>query len=233
MSFLQAQKEASNTYNLKAISLTSRTTTCSAWTIQRNEPLYKRQPEAIMMAAKNLRIGLLASLLMLGAGTVDGAYAGFLNKGNPPPKQEDSPPVPETPESQAAGQRVDRAKTNLDQARKQLDAAKAVLKAADAEFRAAKADQEALALRTQAQRLADSSGLTGVPMDRVQSLPPVPKGTNVAATPGVTPADVKPGTPTEERIDPVTDNPGAQELDNSLQSAAPVPMATPLRPSAQ
>jgi len=182
------------------------------------------------MAAKNLSVGLLASLMLLWGGTVDGAYAGFLGKGNPPAKQEESPPVPDTPESQAAAQRVERSKTNLDQARKQLDAAKAVLKAADAEFRAAKADQEALALRTQAQRLADSSGLTGVPMDRVQSLPPVPKGTNVVVSP--TPADLKGAAAPEERIDAASENAAGQELDNSSQTA-PVPASTPLRPSAQ
>jgi multidrug efflux pump subunit AcrA (membrane-fusion protein) len=183
-----------------------------------------------MKAVNNLKIGLIASLFLVCGGTVDGAFAGFLGgKPSQPQKQEDSPAIPETPESQAAATRVDRSKTNLDQARKQLDAAKAVLKAADAEFRAARADQEALALRTQAQRLADSSGLTGVPMDRVQSLPPVPKGTNL----GPTPADLKSPLPQtgEDRIDPATDNPVGQDMD--ANQSAPAPTSAPLRPSAQ
>jgi hypothetical protein len=178
----------------------------------------------IMMAVNNLKIGFIASLILLSGGTVNGAYAGFLGGKAPAQKQEVAPPVPDTPESQAAGQRVERSKTNLDQARKQLEAAKAVLKAADAEFRAARADQDALALRTQAQRLADSSGLTGVPMDRVQSIPPVPKGAIV--TP-----DVKTPVPgAEDRIEPVSDSSLGQDMDTS--QAAPTPTSTPLRPSA-
>jgi hypothetical protein len=65
----------------------------------------------------------------------------------------------DTPELQSAAQRVDGSRTKLDQARQQLSAARAMLKAAEAEFKAAKADQDALALRTQARKLADASGL--------------------------------------------------------------------------
>ncbi len=64
-----------------------------------------------------------------------------------------------TPQIDAAIKRVDTAKTNLDMAHKRLDASKALLKAAEAEFRAAKTDKDALVLTTQAQQLADASGL--------------------------------------------------------------------------
>lgn len=63
------------------------------------------------------------------------------------------------PQLQAAAERVTKARSDLDIARQRLNASKANLKAADAEYKAAKADQTALTLRTQAQKLADSSGL--------------------------------------------------------------------------
>lgn len=63
------------------------------------------------------------------------------------------------PELDSAGQRVEAAKTKLDQARQQLKAARALLKACEAEFNAARADREALALRSEAKKLADASGL--------------------------------------------------------------------------
>ncbi len=64
-----------------------------------------------------------------------------------------------TPQIDAATKRVDTASANLDLARKRLNASKALLKAAEAEFRAAKTDKDALVLTTQAQNLADASGL--------------------------------------------------------------------------
>jgi hypothetical protein len=195
-----------------------------------------------MMAANNIKVGLIASLILLGSVTVDGAYAGFLGRPGPSQKQDEAAPAPDTPEAQAAAQRVERAKSNLDQAHKQLDAARAVLKAADAEFKAARADQDALSLRTQAQRLADSSGLTGVPMDRVQSIPPVPKGTaptsasnvadpkTTAASAGTDPKSAAALSGQEERIDPPSDSSAAQDLDST--SSAPIPNAAPLRTTA-
>jgi len=66
-----------------------------------------------------------------------------------------------SPQLQAAIDRVTKAKADLENARKRLNASKAILKAADAEFKAAKADQQALALRGQAQELADASGMNG------------------------------------------------------------------------
>jgi hypothetical protein len=231
MSFLQVQKRSSDTIIMKHFAFRTKSASGAASKRNRNGALITRlnlRQLQLMKAVNNLKIGLLASSILLFGGTVDGAYAGFLGgKPGTPQKQEDVPPVPETPESQAAGQRVDRSKNNLDQARKQLDAAKAVLKAADAEFRAARADQEALALRTQAQRLADSSGLTGVPMDRVQSLPPVPKGTNIA-TPSADLKSALPQTGSEDRIDAPSDSSVGQEMDAS--QSAPTPTAAPLRP---
>jgi hypothetical protein len=190
-----------------------------------------------MMAANNIKVGLLASLILLGGVTVDGAHAGFLGRPGPSQKQDEAAPAPDTPEAQAAAQRVERAKNNLDQAHKQLDAARAVLKAADAEFRAARADQEALSLRTQAQRLADSSGLTGVPMDRVQSIPPGSKGAQATGVPdpktmaaqsaGADPKSAAAMSGQEERIDPLSDSAPAQDLDSN--ASAPIPSAAPLR----
>jgi hypothetical protein len=193
-----------------------------------------------MMAANNIKVGLVASLILFCGVTVDGAHAGFLGRPGPSQKQDEAAPAPDTPESQAAAQRVERAKNNLDQAHKQLDAARAVLKAADAEYRAARADQEALSLRTQAQRLADSSGLTGVPMDRVQSIPPGSKGAlptglsdpkaTAAASAGTDPKSPAAMSGQEERIDPPADSAAAQDLDTN--SSAPVPSAAPLRTTA-
>jgi hypothetical protein len=158
-----------------------------------------------MKSAKYSKLGLLSTLLVLGCGTMDGAYAGLLG-GNKPatPAQTAVDSDTSSPDAIAASARIDKAKTNLDQAHKQLDAAKAVLKAADAEYRAARADQEALSLRTQAQKLADSSGLQGVPMDRVQG---VQQTSKFLPGPAITPAATTPGSE-PPRIDP-TDTPAA------------------------
>jgi multidrug efflux pump subunit AcrA (membrane-fusion protein) len=167
-----------------------------------------------MKSAKYSKLGLLSALLVLGCGTMDGAHAGLLG-GNKPgsPAQSTTDTDSSSPEALASSARIDKARTNLDQARRQLDAAKAVLKAADAEFRAARADQEALSLRTQAQKLADSSGLQGVPMDRVQG---VQQTSKFLPGPAVTPT---PTTPTgDDRIDP-TETP-ATDPDSTTPSAA-------------
>jgi hypothetical protein len=92
----------------------------------------------------------VSGLLIFGtAGSVNASFF------KPAPEQNQAPVM--TPEIEAASKRVDEAKTRLDQARKKLDAAKAALRAADAEFRAARADREALALRQQANQLADAN----------------------------------------------------------------------------
>ena len=70
-----------------------------------------------------------------------------------------TPQAASSPQIDAAVKRVETAKTNLDLAHKRLDASKALLKAAEAEYRAAKTDKDALVLTTQAQQLADASGL--------------------------------------------------------------------------
>jgi len=182
-----------------------------------------------MMAAKKVKVGLVAGLVLLWSGTGNGAHAGLLRGNSPGPKQEGGQTAPTTPEAQAATARVDRARANLDQARKQLEAAKAVLKAADAEFRAARADSQALSLRTQAQRLADSSGLAGAPMDRVPSLqnspdqaikPASAPDKNIKSASAVVDSQ---GSPTqgigEERIDP-SDNAAGQDM-NGLGAPSP------------
>lgn len=65
-----------------------------------------------------------------------------------------------TPELDRADERVRQADAQLVVARKQLKASQQLLKAAEADLRAAKADRDALALKTQAQNLADEAGMT-------------------------------------------------------------------------
>ncbi len=89
--------------------------------------------------------------------------------------------VPTSPQIEAATRRVDTAKTNLDLAHKRLDAAKSLLKAAEAEYKAAKTDKSALLLSTQAQQLADASGLP-------KNGENVPAPTGAAATTNALPA---------------------------------------------
>jgi hypothetical protein len=93
--------------------------------------------------------------------TTGGAAFAFGFGGTKPAAAQATTAAPATtsPQIEAAAKRVDVAKTNLDLAHKRLDAAKALLKAADAEFKAAKTDKDALVLNTQAQQLADASGL--------------------------------------------------------------------------
>jgi transposase-like protein len=186
-----------------------------------------------MMAAKKVTIGLVAGLVLVWSGSGNGVHAGLLRGNSQAPKQDGGQTPPTTPEAQAATARVDRAKANLDQARKQLEAAKAVLKAADAEFRAARADSQALSLRTQAQRLADSSGLAGSPMDRVPSLQNSPdqafkpasfldktiKPANAGADPQSSSTQGISQGIGEERIDPI-DNAVGQDS-NSLGAPSP------------
>jgi hypothetical protein len=144
-----------------------------------------------MKSARLSKLGLAASLLVFCSGTMNGAQASIFGQPAPPADGE----VENTPEIQAASQRVEQTKVKLDQARKQLDAAKASLKAADAEFRAARADKEALSLRRQAEKLADASRPAG---DASQAPP-----ANISAVGRLTPPDridasniVKPGSVT-------------------------------------
>jgi len=179
-----------------------------------------------MKSAKYSKLGLLSALLVLGCGTMDGAYAGLLGGNKPGSPTQSSPEAYTSPEASAASARIDKAKTNLDQARRQLEAAKAVLKAADAEFRAAKADQEALSLRTQAQQLADTSGLQGVPMDRVQG---VQQTSKFLPGPAVTPAATPPST--DDRIDPTSTATPSTDPDSATPSDAAKSATAPVAPT--
>lgn len=126
-------------------------------------------------------------------------------------------PEVSTPELEAAASRVSQAKTKLDQARKQLTAAKAMLRAAEAEYKAYVADHTALSLRTQAQRLADASGLQSTPATTSE---PVPVST--AAAPPLTPAPVPAGN--MERIRQVDFN---AEPAHTPTAQAPLPSEQP------
>lgn len=91
-----------------------------------------------------------------------------------------------TPELDAADNRVKQSKQDLELAKKQLVAAKAVLKAAEAEYKAAQQEFTALSLRTQADGLAEESGLTQVAGFKklAQALPKIssdekPAGVNI------------------------------------------------------
>ncbi len=79
-----------------------------------------------------------------------------------------------SPQLQAAAQRVEKAKVDLDTAHKRLNASKAVLKAAESELRAAQADQQALSLKTEAQKLADASGMNDTGRAQSPTLFPAP-----------------------------------------------------------
>jgi len=117
-----------------------------------------------------------------------------------------------TPELDEANAKLDQAKQKLDTARAQLTCAKAMVKAADAEFRACKANRDALAMRNEAQRLADLSGF------------PTQTAPQIAATrlyPVAQPATPVPATPvdtTKTRIDQVDFN--AQTSDSEAQAQA-------------
>jgi hypothetical protein len=98
-------------------------------------------------------LSLLIGLLSLNLGTACGAAP---DASNPSPNFT----MTTTPELEAADNRVRQAEAQLDVAKKQLSAAKSLLRAAEADVRAAKADREALALKTQAQGLAEEAGMT-------------------------------------------------------------------------
>ncbi len=116
--------------------------------------------------------------------TTSGAVFAF-GFGGAKPAAEQPAAATTTPQIEEAAKRVDAAKTNLDLARKRLDAAKALLKAADAEYKAAKTDKDALVLNTQAQQLADASGLP----KNGENAPAVPAAANgLAPTNGTAPA---------------------------------------------
>lgn len=97
-----------------------------------------------------------------------------------------------TPELEAAGTRVTQAEQQLEVARKQLSAAKSLLKAAEADLKAARADRDALALRTQAEGLAEQAGMTpsnqsNLPTRSIAAATPKPVATTTNALNNVTP----------------------------------------------
>lgn len=75
-----------------------------------------------------------------------------------------------TPELDAADQRVAQADAQLQVAKKQLSAAKTLLRAAEADLKAAKAERDALALKQQAQGMADEAGMGPA---KAATVPPV------------------------------------------------------------
>jgi hypothetical protein len=102
----------------------------------------------------------LSLILSLSLGTVSGALAakndstaGATTSGST---------VIITPELQNADARVQQAGNQLELAKKQLKAAQSILKAADADLKAAKAERQAIALRTQAQGMAQDAGMSPV-----------------------------------------------------------------------
>ncbi len=116
-----------------------------------------------------------------------------------------------SPQIEAAAQRVETAKTNLDLARKRLDATKALVRAAEAEYRAARTEKEALVLNTQAQQLADASGLP----KNGENAPAIPAGVPGTIAPsnpalnGTTPPEQAPVYSNENTIDSTAGSLGA------------------------
>ena len=109
-----------------------------------------------MKLDKIAKYSLLATMI----GSLNGiAYGAESNLVIPGVTDQNNAQTVSSPQIDAAVKRIETAKTNLDLARKRLDASKSLLKAAEAELRAARTDKDALVLNTQAQKLADASGL--------------------------------------------------------------------------
>jgi multidrug resistance efflux pump len=104
--------------------------------------------------------------------------------------------APHSPELDRADERVDTAKSKVDQAHKQLAAAKAMVKAAEAELKASRADRDALALRNDAQQLADAAGIQStavLPDNSIRQVIIPPQGNRLAPVPAaVNPIPVQP-----------------------------------------
>lgn len=176
-------------------------------------------------------LSLLVGLLTLNLGTACGAA----------PDATPNFTMTTTPELEAADNRVRQAEAQLDVAKKQLSAAKSLLKAAEADLRAARADREALALKTQAQGLAEEAGMTpsvappvtNAPTTR--SLAAAPKATDTATSTPVTTKPVVTTAPvvTSEPAPAAADQPAlkperqydfnAPEQLNQEETSAPAP----------
>jgi hypothetical protein len=143
-----------------------------------------------------LKPRLIASLLIpacsLFAGTACGAQQIVGADGTPLGQQA----APHSPELDRADERVDTAKSKVDQAHKQLAAAKAMVKAAEAELKASRADRDALALRNDAQQLADAAGIQStavLPDNSIRQVIIPPQGNRLAPVPAaVNPIPVQP-----------------------------------------
>jgi hypothetical protein len=133
------------------------------------------------------KYSLIATALSLSTnswlGTTGSAHAFSLGGGSKQSNQQATTTV-STPQIDAAEKRVETAKTNLDLARKRLDANKSLVKAAEAEFKAAKTEKDALVLNTQAQQLADASG---IPKNGENAPVPATNTSNVPVLEGAAP----------------------------------------------
>lgn len=131
-----------------------------------------------------LKKGLLSAGLTLTSGIAFGTIALADTAATPPANAPTIAPLRDgsNPAVVAADEKVHDTKSKLEQAHKQLNAAKAMLKAAEAEYKAACADKDALALRNEAQRLADaSSDPIATPSTPATSAIPDSSNTNTSA----------------------------------------------------
>jgi hypothetical protein len=124
-----------------------------------------------------------------------------------------------TPELQTADARVQQAENQLDLARKQLKAAQSILKAAEADLKAARAERQAIALRTEAQSVANDAGMRpegNKALAEVDSAAVTASRTGMPVmSQGAAPANVVPMTAPAR---------GQQQMDfNSAPAAAPSP----------
>jgi hypothetical protein len=187
-----------------------------------------------------LKPRLIASLLIpacsLLAGTACGAQQIVGADGAPLTQQA----APHSPELDRADQRVDTAKSKVDQAHKQLAAAKAMVKAADAELKASRADRDALALRNDAQQLADAAGIQStavLPDNSIRQVIIPPQGNRLAPVPtAVNPVPIQTAAKAQAQslvdfnAQPASDAGAAKDL--SPAPGAPAPSAE-LKPQMQ
>jgi len=151
-----------------------------------------------------VRFCLVGALLV---GGLQGTTCGAELLGIKPPAAPAN--VKNTPELVAADERVSQAEAQLEVAKKQLVAARSLLKAAEADLRAARADREALALKVQAQSLADEAG-----MIRATTPPPA-----LAAVPKAEPEETM--TAPAATTAPATTPPATQSQQTMPQATAP------------
>lgn len=113
-----------------------------------------------------------------------------------------------TPEMVAASDRVRQSETQLETARKQLVAARSLLKAAEADLKAARAEREALMLRTQAQGLAEESGM-------VHGSAPVSLAARPATPPSTIPSQPASAAPPAAPVPAASAAPAAPAAENN------------------